>query len=234
LLPDGPADASWLSPEEKAAIAARLNAEDTAEHRELWPALRDLRVLAIGLVLFGFNVGVYAYLLWLPQIVQEMGFSTRATGVIVALPFVAGVAAMIVWGRSSDVRGERIWHSVLAVLVAAAGFAMASLVQSNLLALVALTFVAIGMNAFYGPFWSVPSLFLHGPAAAGGIALVNAVGAAGGFVGPSLIGVLRQDTGSYAFAMFVLAAVLAFSALILLALGRTIAPRVSNALPRIS
>jgi len=224
-LRDGPAHASWLTVEEKNAIAERLASEDTVEHRELGPALRDPRMYAIGLVLFGFNIGGYGYFLWLPQIVQGMGFSTRATGFITALPFMAGMAARVFWGRSSDIRGERIWHVAIALLVAAAGFAMASLVQSNLLLLLALSLVAVGMHAFYGPFWSLPASFLKGPAAAGGLALVNTIGPLGGFVGPSLIGVLREQTGSYAASMVVLAVPLVLSAVIVLAIGRVMAAR---------
>jgi ACS family tartrate transporter-like MFS transporter len=137
----------------------------------------------------------------------------------------AGMAAMVFWGRSSDIRGERIWHVAIALLVAAAGFAMASLVQSNLLLLLALSLVAVGMHAFYGPFWSLPASFLKGPAAAGGLALVNTIGALGGFVGPSLIGVLREQTGSYAASMVVLAVPLVLSAVIVLAIGRVMAAR---------
>jgi MFS transporter, ACS family, tartrate transporter len=225
LLPDGPAHAAWLTAVEKKAIAARLDSGGTAEHRELWPALRDLRVVAIGLALLGFNIGVNGYLFWLPQIVQGMGFSNRTTSFIVALPFLAGMIAMIYWGRSSDKRGERIWHAALAVLFAAAGFATAGLVESNLLVLVGLTVVAVGMNAFYGPFWSWPSSFLKGPAAAGGIALINAIGAIGGFLGPTLIGVLKEQTGGYAASMVVLAVLLLLSVAIVLALGRAMAPR---------
>ena len=204
----------------------RLDSEDTAELREFWPALRDPRVATIGLVIFGVNVGVYGYLLWLPQIVQGMGFSNRATGLVVALPLAAGVVSMILWGRSSDASGERIWHTALAILFAAAGFVMASLVQSNLLALTALTLVAIGLNAFYGPFWSLPSTFLRGPAAAGGIALVNAVGALGGLLGPTIIGVLKELTGGYGASMAILAGALVLSALLVLTLGRSLGSRI--------
>jgi ACS family tartrate transporter-like MFS transporter len=119
FLPDGPAQASWLSSDEKQTIATRLAAENPAEHSNLWPALRDPRVLALGLALSGFGCGLYGITLWLPQIVQEMGFSNRTTGFIVALPYLAGLAAMVLCGRSSDASGERIWHIALPLLFAA-------------------------------------------------------------------------------------------------------------------
>src|SRR4029077_13187965 len=130
---------SWLTGDEKRTITARLATENVVDHSELWPALRDPRVLVLGLVLCGSSCGLYGLTLWLPQIVQGMGFSILATGFVVALPYVASMAAMILWGRSSDVRAERIWHVALPVLLAAAGFALASLTQSDVLTLVALT-----------------------------------------------------------------------------------------------
>jgi MFS transporter, ACS family, tartrate transporter len=225
VLPDGPAHASWLTGHERRIIAARLAAENPVDHSELWPALRDPRVLALGLVLCGSSCGLYGITLWLPQIVQGMGFSNIATGFVVALPYVASMAAMILWGRSSDARGERIWHVALPVLLAAAGFALASLTQSDVLTLVALTGVAIGVLAIFGPFFSLPSSFLGGRAAAGGIALVNSIGILGGFLGPFVIGVLKERTGGYTSAMAMLAVVLLIAALMVLLLGRTMTPR---------
>ena len=105
-LPDGPATASWLTRDEKAAIASRLAAEDTAERRDLWPALLDARIWALGFVGFGQNCAAYGVGLWFPQMVQAMGFSTRATGFVVALPFVAVMVAMVLWARSSDTAGR--------------------------------------------------------------------------------------------------------------------------------
>jgi MFS transporter, ACS family, tartrate transporter len=225
FLPDGPADASWLTGAEKKTIAARHAAEGSTEHRDLWRVLRDPRVLALGLVNFGIQCGLYGTTLWLPQIVQAMGFSNLATGFVVALPYVAAMAAMILWGRSSDARGERIWHVALPILLAAAGFAGASLAQTDPFVLVALTLSMVGIVSAYGPFWSLPSSFLGGSAAAGGIALVNTIASLGGFAGPSLIGLLKEQTGGYASAMAMLAMVFVVAALIVLALGRAMAPR---------
>jgi ACS family tartrate transporter-like MFS transporter len=145
FLPNGPDDASWLTGAEKKTIAARHATEDSTEHRDLWRVLRDPRVLALGLVNFGIQCGLYGTTLWLPQIVQEMGFSNLATGFVVALPYLAAMAAMILWGRSSDARGERIWHVALPILLAAAGFAGASLTQTDPLVLIALTLSMVGI-----------------------------------------------------------------------------------------
>ena len=224
-LPDGPASASWLTVDEKKIIAARLVTEDTADNHDLWPALRDPRVLALGLVSFGINAGLIGVLLWLPQIIQEMGFSNRATGFVVVLPCLASMGAMILWGRSSDAMRERIWHVALPKLLAASGFAVASVTQDYLLVLVALTLVLAGVLAAFGPMYSLLSSFLSGTAAAGGIALVVAIGILGAFVGPTIIGVLKEATGGYAASMAALAGLLVVTAAIVLALGRAMAPR---------
>ena len=224
-LPDGPKTAAWLTDDEKAAIASRLAQEDTSERRELWPALVDPRVWVLGLVGFGQNCAAYGVGLWLPQIVQAMGFSTRVTGFVVAAPFVAVMLAMVLWGRSSDTRGERIWHVALPFLLAAAGLITASVVGSDLLVLALITIVVVSLDAGMGVFWTLPSTFLAGSAAAGAIALIRTISALGGFFGPTIVGLLRGGTGDYAAAMAALGSGLGLAALLVLGLGKAIASR---------
>ena len=220
FLPDGPGDASWLSDAEKVTIAARLTAEDATSHHSFARALRDPRVLALCPVGLGLSFGNYGVGLWLPQIVQSMGYTNLATGFIVAVPSLAGMIAMVLWGRSSDRHGERVKHVAAAALLAAVSLALASLSGSNLAVLAALTFATIGIYSALPTFYSVPSMFLSGTAAAGGIALVNTFGTGlGGFLGPTVVGLLRQGTGSYAAGMQALALGLTLSATILLILG---------------
>jgi MFS transporter, ACS family, tartrate transporter len=217
FLPDSPKNAPWLTVGEKQEIAMRLAAEDNAEHADFWLALRDPRLFAFGVVLLGIYMALFAYVLWLPQIVKAMGFSNRATGFVTALPYVVSMIAMILWGRSSDARNERVWHVVLATLLAAAGFIAASLAQSYVLVLVALTVASSAGFSALGPFYSLLSSFLRGTAAAGGIAFVNAVGTGlGGFIGPVVVGVLKQQTGGYASGMAALATGLVLSAALVL------------------
>jgi ACS family tartrate transporter-like MFS transporter len=221
FLPDGPATASWLSDEEKNAISTRLAGDSASLDHRFLPALLDPRVLALGLIYFGVNFGRYGVELWLPQIVQGMGVSNLATGFVVALPYALGMAAMIFWGRSSDRRGERIWHVALPALTAAAACAVASFAQNDLLVFVSLAAVVISLLAVQGPFFSLPSSYLSGAAAAGGIALINTLGTGlGGLLGPYVIGRLKESTGGYGSSMAALALGLLLSALIALALGR--------------
>jgi ACS family tartrate transporter-like MFS transporter len=224
-LPDGPADASWLSAEEKAIIARRLAAEDSGKGRDFLPALRDPRVWIVGLVGLGQNCAAYGVGLWLPQIVQAMGFSTRATGFIVALPFVGVMIAMVLWGGSSDRRGERVWHVAVPFLCAAMGLFAAALAPADAIVLLALALVLICLDTGIGVFWILPSLFLSGRAAAGGIALIRTISALGGLIGPTVVGFLRGATGDYAAAMAALACGLIAAALLVLVLGRAIGSR---------
>jgi ACS family tartrate transporter-like MFS transporter len=225
FLPDRPASAPWLNADEKKFIASRLAAEDTSEHRDFWPALKDPRVYAIGLVLAGNQVGLYGIQLWMPLIVQSMGFSNFATGPVVAVAFVVGMIAMIYWGRRSDLKRERIWHVALPLLLAAVSLTAASVLQNDLLVLVALTLALAGTLAYNGPFFSLPSTFLAGTAAAGGIGFINALGSVGRSAVSPVIGALKEESGGYASGMLAMACAMALAAALVLVLGRSIASR---------
>jgi ACS family tartrate transporter-like MFS transporter len=134
------------------------------------------------------------------------------------------MVAMVVWGRSSDARAERIRHVAWPVLLAAVGFLVAGAAPGDEVALAALALVVIGFLAADGPFFSLPSSFLGGAAAAGSIAFINAVGSLGAFLGPVAMGLLKQKTGLYGLGMMALAVALFVGAGIVLALGRTLAP----------
>jgi MFS transporter, ACS family, tartrate transporter len=220
LLPDGPAHATWLAEGEKQFIATRLAAQNPPEHPKLWQALRDWRVIALGLIYLADQSAASGSRFWLPQIVQGMGFSNLVTGTIVALPFIAAMGVMFFWGRSSDVKGERVWHVGIPLLLTAVGFVVAMITSSTLVALLALSISMIGPLMFLGPFWGFNSAFLGDRAAAGAIAVVSALGSLGGFVGPNVVGLSLDWTGSYAPGMMVIAAALAAALAAVLALGR--------------
>lgn len=234
VLPDGPDDARWLDDGERALVHARLAREPAPEHEDLWPALKDGRVWTLVIPYFGIVIALYGINFWLPQIVKGMGFTDLETGFLVAIPYVAGAIGMFVWGRRSDRNNERIAHFAIPALVAAAGFVGAAVLPGNLAVFLALTVAVLGVYASFGPFWSVPSMFLQGAAAAGGIALINSLGNLGGFVGPYMIGWVKQRTGSYDAAMGVLAAVAVVAAIVMVLVGRQGATggRIQPAAPR--
>jgi ACS family tartrate transporter-like MFS transporter len=231
FLPDRPASASWLSDEEKRIVIQRLKKDEGTDHRDFWPALTDPRVIALGLVLLGNQIGLYGVQLWLPQIVKGMGFSNFATGFVVALCFIAAMVVMIYWARRSDAKGERIWHVAIPLLLGAFGLMVAAVAQSNFLVLFSLAFALVGMLAYNGPFFSLPSTFLAGTAAAGGVGFVNTIGSLGRFIGPYGVGVLKESSGTYSSAMAAMGAAMLMSALIVLAMGRKMGARRTAAKP---
>jgi len=225
FLPDKPHAAPWLNDEEKMIIATSLASDDTSEQKHFWPALRDPRVHALGVVYFGYSISFYGVGLWLPQIVQGMGVSNLATGFVIAPAYLVALIAMIAWGRSSDARGERVWHVALPALMMMVSLLVASQSHSNPIIFIALSLVVVGSMALQGPFWVLPSAFLSGSAAAGGIALINTMGtAAGGFAGPYVLGLLREATGGYSAGMMALALGPLLTAGIVLLLARRLSP----------
>src|SRR5579872_2819035 len=184
VLPDNPDQTRWLSNAEKTAIAASLTAGTPPPDRGVRQALCDPRLMLLGLSGLGSGVALYGINLWLPQMIHAMGFSNRAKGFFASLPYMASITAMIIWARLSDIRDERIWHTALTMLLAAAALAVASLSANNALVLVALTLAMAGGLSGIGPFQSLLSSFSRGSGAASGLALVNSIGTLGGFFGP--------------------------------------------------
>jgi ACS family tartrate transporter-like MFS transporter len=233
LLPDGPAKAKWLSPDEKAAIAQclardRANTHVDAQH-SLWPALRDPRVLLMCLIYFTIVIGLYGISFWLPQMINQQGFDKTQTGWIVAAIYVVAAIAMPLWGRSSDRAGERIWHTAIPCLAAAAGFIGGAWFGSAPLIIASLGLAAIGTYVSIVPFWAMPPIFLSGTAAAGGIALINSTGNLGGFAGPYIVGLVKTATKSYTSGILALAASLVLAALLTLALRALLARSAARA-----
>jgi ACS family tartrate transporter-like MFS transporter len=222
LMPNGPADAKWLAEEERDSIASALAEEPPHQHTEFLPMLLDARVWLLSIPDFGIVLALYGVNLWLPQIVREMGFSILETSVIGALPYVAGVIAMILWGMSSDARRERIWHIALASLLGAAGLVGAATFHAPVAILVALGVAVCGIYAALAVFWTLPPSFLGGTAAAGGIALINSISNLGGFFGPAIMGWLKQHTGSFTVGLGILSAGMIVAAAVVVLVGRTL------------
>jgi ACS family tartrate transporter-like MFS transporter len=226
LLPDRPRDARWLPPVEAAWLEERLAAEraDRVSHHgaSLLRALRNPVVWWLGLSYFLLVVGLYGFALWLPQLVKASGdFSNFEVGVITAIPYAAAAVGMVLVGRSSDRTGERYLHLIMPALAGAVGFVAAARTGTTGPLIAALSLCAFGVLGWLGPFWALPTAFLREQAAAGGIALINSMGAVGGFVGPYLIGSIKERTGEFGPGLLVLAGSLGVAAFIVLVLRRT-------------
>ncbi len=226
FLTDRPEQARWLDDDERRWLVDAMAAEGrrSAASHSFWRGLTDLRVLALALVYFGTSAGLYTLGIWSPQIIKQFGLSNLTIGYLNAIPAVIAVIAMVLWAWNSDRTGERTWHTVLACLLGAIGLAFAGSAGTTMAVLVALTLVNIGISAAKAPLWSMPTLFLGGPAAAAGIATINSIGNLGGFAGPFMIGWIKDQTGSFLGGLYFVAGLLVLSAVLTLVLARAQKP----------
>ena len=224
-MTDRPEQAKWLPADEKTWLIDTMNAERAGKaasaNHSVWRGLADPRVLALSFVYFGTSAGLYTLGVWAPQIIKGFGMSNMAVGFLNAVPPTIAVIAMYLWAWHSDRRNERTWHVVLACLAAALGLALAAWSGSVVAIVSALVLVNVGISAAKPPLWSMPTLFLTGPAAAAGIATINSIGNLGGFVGPAMIGWIKQTTGSFEGGLFFVGGLLVLSAILTLLLARS-------------
>ncbi|MBR0716782.1 MFS transporter [Bradyrhizobium liaoningense] len=224
-MTDRPEQAKWLADDERNWLVQTMNAENaqkaaTASH-SIWAGLADIRVLALAFVYFGTSAGLYTLGVWAPQIIKQFGLSALQVGFLNAVPPTVAVIAMILWARHSDRTGERTWHVVLACVLAAIGLGLAGMATSVVAVLMALTLVNIGISSSKPPLWSMPTMFLSGSAAAAGIATINSIGNLGGFVGPAMIGWIKDQTGSFVGGLYFVSGLLVLSAVLTLLLSRS-------------
>ena len=222
-MTDRPADAKWLSADERAWLMREMEAEQTESGQAivtLRAALGTLRLWIIALPYFCIVIAFYGITFFLPQIVQSMSSLGSATIVLLtAIPYVAATIGLVVVGSRSDRTRERRWHVAIPCLIGAAGFVLTVLTPATpAIALTTLSIAAFGIWGTLGPFWAIPTALLRGTAAAGGIALVNSIGNVGGFVGPYLMGWIRDATGGFTAGLLTLAAILVLGAAIVLRL----------------
>jgi len=216
-MTDRPSDATWLRADERTWLQGTLRAERARVEshvgaRTVWQALTDRRVLALSVIyLFSVTAG-YGITFFLPQIIKQLGHSNLMTGFLTAIPYTVGVVGLLAWGHSSDRNNERRWHLIAALSLSALGLVGLAWVGASYWALVAMSVVAVGAYGSRPSFWPLPSMFLTGAAAATGIALINSLGNLGGYVGPFIVGWLRQSSGGFDIALYFLAACAAMSA----------------------
>jgi len=214
-LPDGPRDAAWLSEDERARVEASLAAERGARpgagHRHgIGAIVLDWRVWALALADFLRAMINNVLNFWMPTLVQDLGIHKGAyleVGLVTAIPWGIAAVAMIAVSRGSDRTGERRWHATLSLLVSALGLLLLAFAgHAPVISVAALTLVAIGAMAWLAVFWTLPSAFLSGVAAVGGIAWINALSQLGGFVGPDMLGRIRAgNAGDDSLAFLILA-----------------------------
>jgi ACS family tartrate transporter-like MFS transporter len=209
-LTDRPADAAWLAPDERSWLAERLEAErrqrEAVRSYTVVEALVNPRVLALSVVYFGAVATNYGLSFFLPQIVKAFGLNTFLTTLVAAAPYVVGVVGMVWWGRRSDRMVERRLHTAVPLFVAAAGIAVSTALDDPALKMMALCVAGFGIFACLPVFWTLPTAFLSGAAAAAGIAVINSIGNLAGFAGPFAMGWIKDHTGSYTGGLLLLSA----------------------------
>jgi ACS family tartrate transporter-like MFS transporter len=224
-LTDRPRDATWLSATDREWLTRTMDAESARRaasgHTSIARSLRSGRVWLICSVYFLNTVVTYGIFLWLPKMLTEAAGGRQSFGlsVMTALPFCAALVAMFLVGRHSDRTGERKYHVAWCAMTAALGLVLAVVFRDNLWLLVlSFTLSQVGQRSVQGVFWAIPPIFLGGTAAAACIGLINAIGNLGGWVGPSVMGMLRDATGTYSRGLLVLAGALVVETIIVVSL----------------
>lgn len=224
-LTETPADARWLEPAEREWLTREIAAEHaqtTHAHVTLREALLSPRLWIVSIPYLCIVIAFYGVSFWLPQIVQaSSGLGSGMVVLLSSIPYVAATIGLVVVGASSDRTGERRWHVAVPCAIGAAGFVLTVIGPQTLaFSLATLSIAAFGIWGTLGPFWTLPTAFLRGTAAAGGIALVNSVGNVGGFIGPSLVGWIRDTTGEFENGLLMLAGALIVGAAVVLAIPK--------------
>jgi D-galactonate transporter len=213
-LADHPKDARWLSEEQRALLLATLEREGAAQSTEHQSNALSVffsgRIWLLVLVYFGLNTCSYGISLWLPKLLQSASHESNLfIGLISAVPYFAAAVAMVLVGQHSDRTGERRWHVSISAFVGAAALLAGGYANSLPAIVAALSIALMSVSSMVGPFWVMPTKFLHGTAAAAGIALINSLGNLGGFFGSYVIGAVRTSTGSFRGGLLIAAATLA-------------------------
>jgi ACS family tartrate transporter-like MFS transporter len=225
LLTDRPHDAKWLTQEQRTWLQTRLNSEEAQREAvrkfSLVEAFSNYKMWLLTVAYFGQNISSYGLVFFLPLIVKGLGVSTNWIGITAALPYICAFVAMIAWGYHSDITGERTWHVAGAALLAAGGLATCVIVGVGhpVITMIALCVAMMGQQSLIPTFWSIPSAMLTGVAAAGGLAMINAVGNLGGWFGPSVYGIIKDATGSTNLGLLFLAVGPLLTAICALAVG---------------
>jgi ACS family tartrate transporter-like MFS transporter len=225
-MADDPAHASWLTAEEKAFLTNQFQKEVAATNAvkqfTVWEALRQREVLKLCLTYFLWITGFWGFSYWMPTVLKAAsGGSNLAVGWMIVIPMLLSLAVMLWIGDHSSKTGEKRWHGAAGMFIAAAGLLFGAMTSNPLLAFFFLCMVAAGVYAPFGVWWSYPTTFLSGPAAAGAIGLINSCGNVGGFVGPYLTGFLKRITGSFLSGWLYLALSMTISGLLMLSFKKS-------------
>ena len=216
FLTDTPEKADWLPADCRQWLIDTLEQErhhtSTSGYVTAPAALRSGRVWLLTFMYFGMNTCTYGISLWLPTVIRSLsGVSSFVIGLLSTIPYIAAAISMVIIGYHSDRTGERRWHAAILAFVGSAALLTAAYSNSVVPMIAAISVAVLAEFSMMGPFWSIPTTFLAGTGAAAGIALINSVGNLGGFFGPYIIGLVRNQSGSFRGGLLVVAAAMAFA-----------------------
>lgn len=218
-----PAEARWLTAEERRWLGDRLDAErrrrEAVLDLSIWQTMFNARVWALALVYFGAVACLYGVGFWLPQIIKGYGLSNFVTGWVTAIPYGAGALFMVWYGSHSDEKAERLLHTTGAFVLAATGIAASVLSGSATTVIITMAASACGVFAALALFWTLPTAVLSGTAAAAGIAVINSIGNLAGFFGPYAMGWVKDKTGGFSGGLLLITVLAIVASAIVLALG---------------
>lgn len=218
---DRPDQVSWLSQEEKDYLIENYEKEKEAMHKvkrySVRKAFTDPKVLKLCLIYFLWVVGFWGFYFWMPTVLKELsGLSTSLLGGAIAIPMMAALVVQLIISKTATLTGDKVWHVAGALTVGAVGLALSPFASNLVLALVLVCMSAIGIHAAMGVWWTIPTTFLTGPAAAGSIALINSCGNVGGWVGPNMMAWIKVNTGSFDVGYYIMGGAMLLAALLVL------------------
>jgi MFS family permease len=230
-LKDKPSDAKWLTPEEQTWLTGALEKERNAtgaaqKHVSARFAFRSGRVWMLSFIYFGFIYGLYSLAFFLPTIIEgfqeQVGttFDVFQKGLITAIPYLPAAIAMYFWSRDASQRGLKTWHIAVPAVVGAVTIPLALFAGSPVLTIAVITLTAMSIFSALPNFWTLPTQFLTGVAAAAGVALINTIGNLAGFSAPYITGAVHDWTGGYELPMVIVGVFMLMSAVLMVVLSR--------------
>ncbi|MGQ9844108.1 MAG: MFS transporter [Spirochaetota bacterium] len=221
ILSNEPNQVTWLTDAEKKYLSDEQLHEQKQkiQHYTVWQALKDREVLKLALIYFLWITGFWGFNYWMPTVIKELsGWSNIAIGFLFAIPMTLSLIVMVYIGHSSSKTGEKRLHGAIPLCIAAIGLGIGVFIKDPTLNMIFVCLGAIGVFGPFGVWWSYPTTFLSGAAAAGAIGLINSSGNIGGYVGPYLIGIIKDITNSFELSFVILACMVLVSGIMMLTL----------------
>lgn len=222
-LTNTPGEAKWLTEEERTWLIGKIDNAEKNDKSEVSPKVRtplmqiltDGKVWSLSALYLSLMIGMYGVSIWLPQIIKFFSnYHNLLIGLISVIPYLLAVAGMVVIGRYSDRSGSH--RTIVAILLCAAGTSLLLLgyVKTPLIAISLLSLAAMGIFGALGPFWALSTIYLRKESSAGGIAMINSIGNLGGFIGPYIVGLIKDSTGDFTGSLLFLGLALLMGSLI--------------------